>query len=242
MKNIGVFLSLFLIGIITIGLLGTNSAFGASTTVSETDYVTVSVASSLPGCEKTNSCFLPAEVIIDVGGVVHWTNDDTTAHTIISGDLITGSHNAGSDFDSSIVIVGDSFEATFDTTGTYPYFCMFHPWMTGSVIVKETTDIVKETTDIVKETTDIVIPIWLREVVGFWCGDEIEDRSFIKAVQYLINNDVIIVPSTVSVYGGSQEVPTWIKNSACWWSQGLISDKDFTLGLQYLVELGIIRV
>jgi len=228
MKNIGVCLSLFLIGIITIGLLGTNNAFGASTTVSETDYVIVSVASSLPGCEKTNSCFLPAEVIIDVGGVVHWTNDDTTAHTIISGDLITDRRNAGSDFDSSIVIVGDSFEATFDTTGTYPYFCMFHPWMTGSVIVKE--------------TTDTVIPSWTREVAGFWCGDKIEDRSFIKAVQYLIKNDVIVIPSTVSVYGDSQEVPTWIKNNACWWSQGLISDKDFASGLQYLIERGIIKV
>jgi len=235
MKNIGVCLSLLLIGIISIGLLGTNNVFGASTTASETDYVIVSVSNSIPGCEKTNECFIPAEVTIDVGGVVHWTNDDTVAHTIISGDLNTYTRNAGSDFDGSLFQVGSSFEATFDTAGTYPYFCMFHPWMTGSVIVKETTDIVKE-------TTDIVIPIWLREVVGFWCGDEIEDRSFIKAVQYLINNDVIIVPSTVSVYGGSQEVPTWIKNNACWWSQGLISDKDFTLGLQYLVELGIIRV
>ena len=228
MKNIGVFPSLLLIGVITIGLLGINNAFGASTTVSETDYAIVSVASSIPGCEKTNSCFLPAEVIIDVGGVVHWTNDDTTAHTIISGDLITDRRNAGSDFDSAPFMAGNSFEATFDTTGTYPYFCMFHPWMTGSVIVKE--------------TTDTVIPSWTREMAGFWCGDEIEDRSFINAVQYLIKNDVIVIPSTVSVYGDSQEVPTWVKNNACWWSQGLISDEDFASGLQYLIEQGIIKV
>jgi len=235
MKNIGVCLSLFLIGTITIGLLGTNNASGVSSTVSETDYVIVSVASSIPGCEKTNECFIPTEVTIDVGGVVQWTNDDTAAHIVISGDLITDPRNAGSDFDSSVFMAGTTFEATFDTAGTYPYFCMLHPWMTGLVIVKETTDIVKE-------TTDIVIPIWIREVAGFWCGDEIDDGSFIKGVQYLINNDVIIVPSTVSVYGGSQEVPTWIKNNACWWSQELISDKDFVSGLQYLIEQGIIRV
>ena len=34
-------------------------------------------------------------------------------------------------------MTGTSFEFTFDDVGTYDYFCMVHPWMTGIVIVSE---------------------------------------------------------------------------------------------------------
>jgi len=89
---------------------------------------------------------------------------------------------------------------------------------------------------------DVVIPSWVKDVAGFWCGDEIDDISFIEAIQYLINNDVIIVPATVSSGSGAQEIPNWIKSNACWWSQGLITNSDFASGLQYLIGQGIIRV
>ena len=89
---------------------------------------------------------------------------------------------------------------------------------------------------------DVLIPSWVRDVAGFWCGDEIDDASFIEAIQYLINNDVIIVPTTVSSGSGSQEIPNWVKSNACWWSQGLITNSDFASGLQYLIGQGIIRV
>jgi len=90
--------------------------------------------------------------------------------------------------------------------------------------------------------SDVLIPSWIRDVAGFWCGDEIDDASFIEAIQYLINNDVIVVPVTTSSGSGTQEIPNWIKNNACWWSQGLITNSDFASGLQYLIGQGIIRV
>jgi len=89
---------------------------------------------------------------------------------------------------------------------------------------------------------DVIIPSWIKDVAGFWCGDEIDNASFIEAIQYLINNDVIIVPTTVSSGSGVQEIPNWIKSNACWWSQGLITNSDFASGLQYLIGQGIIRV
>ncbi len=66
-------------------------------------------------------------------------------------------------------------------------------------------------------------------------------KSFIEGIQYLIDNNIIIV-SASSGYGSSQEIPSWIKNNACWWSQGLISNSDFANGIEYLVREGIIRV
>jgi len=35
-------------------------------------------------------------------------------------------------------MAGSSFSHTFDAPGTYPYFCMVHPWMEGTVIVQGT--------------------------------------------------------------------------------------------------------
>ena len=89
------------------------------------------------------------------------------------------------------------------------------------------------------ETT---IPSWVKNVAEFWCQDKIDDGSFVEAIQYLIDNGIIVVPATQESFGGSQEIPQWVKNNACWWSDGSITDLDFALGLEYLVKQGIIRV
>ena len=89
---------------------------------------------SVPGCEKTNECYIPYEVTVDVGGEVTWTNDDTAAHTVTGGSATDGPSGA---FDSSLFMAGTSFTHKFEEAGTYPYFCMVHPWMEGIVIVQE---------------------------------------------------------------------------------------------------------
>jgi len=92
------------------------------------------------------------------------------------------------------------------------------------------------------ESPDVLIPAWVRDVAAFWCDDEIDDSGFIQAIQYLIDNDVIVVPETQEGSGGTQVIPSWIKNNACWWSAGLISDSDFAQGIQYLIQQGIIKI
>ena len=87
--------------------------------------------SSTPGCEP--DCFIPSTVVITVGGTVTWENTDTMAHTSSSGTPADGPDGV---FDSSLVMAGASFSHTFDSAGTFDYFCMVHPWMTGTVIVE----------------------------------------------------------------------------------------------------------
>ena len=102
--------------------------------------VDVSIASgaSSPGCEETNSCYDPHEAIIDVGGEVSWTNSDTAAHTVTSGNPTDGPDGV---FDSSLFGPGKTFSHKFDEAGTFNYFCMVHPWMMGVVTVQgETTE------------------------------------------------------------------------------------------------------
>jgi plastocyanin len=95
--------------------------------------VSIPSGSSLPGCEETNECYIPYVVTISVGGTVTWTNDDTAAHTVTSETVTSGPDGI---FDSSIVMAGKTFEHTFDDAGTYDYFCVVHPWMTGQVVVE----------------------------------------------------------------------------------------------------------
>jgi len=40
-------------------------------------------------------------------------------------------------FDSSLMMVNGSYSYTADTVGTFDYFCMVHPWMTGTLIVED---------------------------------------------------------------------------------------------------------
>ena len=96
--------------------------------------VTVSVpeGSGVPGCDETNECYIPYEIDVAVGGTVTWSNDDTAAHTVTSGNISDGHDGV---FDSSLFMSGVTFEVIFTDAGTYDYFCMVHPWMTGIVNV-----------------------------------------------------------------------------------------------------------
>ena len=94
--------------------------------------VSIPTGTSVPGCEETNKCFIPSSVSIMKGDTVVWSNDDTAAHTVTSGSPANGPSGM---FDSSLLIGGKSFEHTFDSSGSVDYFCMVHPWMTGSIQV-----------------------------------------------------------------------------------------------------------
>lgn len=96
--------------------------------------VSIPAGSSSPGCETTNECYIPDEVTIDVGSEVIWTNDDTAAHTVTSGDINAGGPDGN--FDSGLFMSGATFSNMFEEEGEFPYFCLVHPWMKGTVIVQ----------------------------------------------------------------------------------------------------------
>jgi len=85
----------------------------------------------VPGCEETRECFSPYEVSVAVGTTVTWSNDDIILHTVTSGKKLIHDEL----FDSSILMSGKTFEVTFNDVGTFEYFCLVHPWMTGIVHV-----------------------------------------------------------------------------------------------------------
>jgi len=106
--------------------------------------VTIPQGTSVPGCEKTNECFMPHEVTIDVGGEVTWSNDDSAAHTVTGGSAADGPSGV---FDSSLFMSGTTFSHKFDVEGEFPYFCMVHPWMSGIVVAQAAGEDEDEMTD-----------------------------------------------------------------------------------------------
>lgn len=95
--------------------------------------VSIPQGTSVPGCEKKNLCYDPPHVIVFEDTEVTWKNDDSAAHTVTSG---TASDGPDGQFDSSLILSGGTYSYKFEEKNEYPYFCMVHPWMTGSVSVK----------------------------------------------------------------------------------------------------------
>ncbi len=52
------------------------------------------------------------------------------------------------------------------------------------------------------------IPPWIKATAGFWYNDQISDNEFISALQYLIDNDILIVSDTTqTVIVPAQDIP-----------------------------------
>jgi plastocyanin len=116
-----------LLAVFTIAMtLGISNAFAEVATVSTPQ------GTSVPGCEATNECYIPYEITINVGEEITWSNDDSAAHTVTAGSASDGPSGV---FDSSLFMAGTTFSHTFEEAGTFPYFCMVHPWMEGIVNV-----------------------------------------------------------------------------------------------------------
>jgi len=95
---------------------------------------------------------------------------------------------------------------------------------------------------------DAQIPNWIKNVAGWWASGVISENEFLTGIEYLINNNIILidfVPCNYKIqsqYGDIKSIPDWIKNNASWWSENLIDDIDFINGLQYLIEYKIIKI
>lgn len=75
--------------------------------------------------------FSPATLTINKGTVVTFTNQDSTTHTVTSGT----SRTKDGKFDQQIS-GGNEGTVTFDTVGTFAYFCQIHSTMAATVVVK----------------------------------------------------------------------------------------------------------
>jgi plastocyanin len=75
-----------------------------------------------------NYAFSPAEIAVKAGDKVVWENKDSTNHSVTSDTEL---------FDSGLFGEGQEFEEVFSSAGVFPYHCVPHPQMVGTVVVSE---------------------------------------------------------------------------------------------------------
>ena len=82
-------------------------------------------------------------------------------------------------------------------------------------------------------TQEFSVPDWIKNNAGWWASEAIDDNTFVHSMQWLITNDIIVIPPTIIIEKSETTIPNWVKNNAGWWADDLISDSDFVNGIQY---------
>ena len=86
------------------------------------------------------------------------------------------------------------------------------------------------------------VPEWIKNSAGWWSEDKISDIEFIASLQFLIQNNIIMIEHVQMIENNSTVLPAWIKNNAGWWAMGEITEQEFLSGIYYMIENGIIVI
>jgi plastocyanin len=123
---------LLVVGVVALVATGCGDDDTGSTTTAPGAVITTVTAGTTEAPDDTTAvsisgfAFGPAALTVPVGTTVRWTNQDNVAHTATADDR---------SWDGS-VSSGGTFEFTFSSPGTFPYFCKIHPTMTATVTVE----------------------------------------------------------------------------------------------------------
>jgi plastocyanin len=100
---------------------GSDSGAGQSTSDSSTS------ATGATAVTIEDYTYEPASLTVPVGTTVRFTNEDSTPHTATS--------KQSGVFESGSIDTGKTGEVTLEEAGTFTYYCLFHPFMKGTIVV-----------------------------------------------------------------------------------------------------------
>lgn len=81
-----------------------------------------------PGRALVDLCaFQPTVLYVDEGTEVTWVNKDPFPHSVTGAYIQWGSER--------FLSQGDELTERFDKSGVYPFYCLLHPGMVGTVVV-----------------------------------------------------------------------------------------------------------
>ena len=145
MQNLG-------IGLMILSISLAFTAIGFETAFAEEIKIENGRGSSQQGCEVTNLCFVPSYTTANVGDTITFLNGDDAAHTSTSGTPVSGPDDV---WNSGLQQPNVDYSFIADTPGTFDYFCMVHPWMTGQLqILPEGTDVTNNVVSDYGQTVD----------------------------------------------------------------------------------------
>ncbi len=110
----------------TAGTVSTTTTTAPTTTTSSATTTTGPAQPKTVDVGILNFRFSESETVVRVGDSVRWTVASGT-HTTTSNDAV---------WDSKTMATNDVFTHTFDTAGSFPYFCAIHPGMQATITVE----------------------------------------------------------------------------------------------------------
>ncbi len=88
----------------------------------------------------------------------------------------------------------------------------------------------------------IPLPPGMKSDAGKWATGAISDSTFVAEIEFMLENNIILISNIPSRDASGDEIPAWIRNNALWWSQDLISEDEFVNSLKFLIQEGIIVI
>jgi len=134
------------------------------------------------------------------------------------------------------------FQETTELPSNFPFDATI--WKTGVYMLEVEYSGSKSSVQFsVEDTGKIALPFWIKDLAQMWIIEPlVTDKDFARAIEYLIQKEIIKIPYTEPEGEAITSIPDWVKNNAKWWITEKISDTEFTLSLQYLIQKGIITV
>jgi plastocyanin len=105
-------------------LVGCGGSDGADQTSSKSE----AGATSAKAVTIQDYTYEPAKITVPKGTTVTFTNRDSTPHTATSKESGV--------FESGSIDTGKSGKVTLEKTGAFTYYCLFHPFMKGTIVVE----------------------------------------------------------------------------------------------------------
>ena len=159
----------------------------------------------------------------------------------ITGDLAT-IYIIDSSQKKSVLLQPPVSQKTHSFPSNHPFDSAI--WKSGSYILDlEYSGATSSTQFSIQDTGEVAIPFWVKDLATMWITEPlVTDKDFGRAIEYLIEHEIIKIPYTEPEGDTITNIPDWVKTNAEWWVTGKISDTEFALALQYLIKKGIITV
>ena len=115
-----------LLAAVAVALVGCGSSGGTGSSSSSSPSGTANAAPKAVTIKDYT--FKPAKITVPEGTTVDFSNEDSTAHTATSTESGV--------FESGAIQPGKSGSITLKKAGTFTYYCAFHPFMKGTIVVE----------------------------------------------------------------------------------------------------------
>ena len=113
----------FVLSVALAGNCSKGSSYGSSSSGNSNNNNSGTAANTIT---MQSMSFSPASLTVTAGTTVTWKNSDNTTHTATADD---------NSFNSGDITAGNSYSKVFNTKGSFPYHCIYHSTMKGTIVV-----------------------------------------------------------------------------------------------------------